>query len=135
MAPSALFVGDGALVLSQHERERAVEPARPRAHARLLHHHDGQGAGPYQQHRQTARGVARAGRRAGHPRRRRRVSHDSLLPELDHPDASFTPSQEVAINAGHDTMLSDIVARLDGAGKLALLNNNGNFSLSRALCA
>jgi hypothetical protein len=45
------------------------------------------------------------------------------------PEASFTPAQAAAINAGHDAMLADIVSQLDSAGKLTLINNNGNFSL------
>jgi hypothetical protein len=49
------------------------------------------------------------------------------------PEASFTPAQTAAINAGHDTMLADVVSQLDGAGKLALLNNNGNFSLGSSI--
>ena len=49
------------------------------------------------------------------------------------PQASFTPAQLVAINAGHDAMLSDIVAQLNREGKVALLNNNGNFSVDAAV--
>lgn len=49
------------------------------------------------------------------------------------PEASFTPAQSAAINAGHDTLLSGLVAQLAAAGQRALLNNNGNFSLAPAL--
>ncbi len=49
------------------------------------------------------------------------------------PEASFTPAQTAAINAGHDALLSGLVAQLASAGQRALLNNNGNFSLAPAL--
>ena len=49
------------------------------------------------------------------------------------PQALFSPAQTAAINAGHDAMLTGLVAQLAGAGKVALLNNNGNFSFAPAL--
>jgi hypothetical protein len=49
------------------------------------------------------------------------------------PQALFTPAQTAAMNAGHDAMLTGLVAALAGAGKLALLNNNGNFSYAPAV--
>ena len=49
------------------------------------------------------------------------------------PEARFSPAQAAAINAGHDAMLAGLVAELAGAGKLALLNNNGNFSFAPAV--
>ena len=49
------------------------------------------------------------------------------------PEALFTPAQTAAINAGHDAMLTGLVAQLASRGKLALLNNNGNFSFAPAV--
>jgi hypothetical protein len=49
------------------------------------------------------------------------------------PEALFTPAQTAVINAGHDALLTGLVAQLASAGKLALLNNNGNFSFAPAV--
>ena len=49
------------------------------------------------------------------------------------PEASFTPAQTAAINAGHDALLLGLVGELAAGGKVALLNNNGNFSLAPAV--
>ena len=48
------------------------------------------------------------------------------------PEALFTPAQTAAMNAGHDALLTGLIADLASASKLALLNNNGNFSLAPA---
>ena len=45
------------------------------------------------------------------------------------PEATLTPAQLDAVNAGHDAMLSDLVAQLARTGQTVLLNNNGNFTV------